>query len=88
MQTKVVQCAFAQRSIQYLGHVISCDGVATDPEKISVVSSWPTRVSIKKLRGFLGLAGYYRKFVRNFGLIVSFIGHQPMSSPFRHSNKH
>ena len=49
MQTKVVQCAFAQRSIQYLGHVISCDGVAIDPEKISAISSWPTHVSIKEL---------------------------------------
>lgn len=66
---KLSKCEFAQRSISYLGHVIFEAGVETDPQKIAAVVTWPTP-SVKELWGFLGLAGYYRKFVRNFGIIV------------------
>jgi hypothetical protein len=65
---KLSKCAFAQHSISYLKHIISGDGVATDPEKIAAVTNWPSLVSVHELRGFLGLAGYYCKFVRHFGL--------------------
>ncbi|XP_066160673.1 uncharacterized protein [Oryza sativa Japonica Group] len=68
-KVKLSKCSFAQQEISYLGHVIGAAGVATDPAKIQDVVSWPQPTTIKKLRGFLGLAGYYRKFVRHFGLI-------------------
>jgi hypothetical protein len=67
---KMSKCAFAQQKIGYLGHVISQQGVATEPSKIEAVSSWSTPSNCKDLRGFLGLAGYYRKFVKNFGVIA------------------
>jgi len=67
---KLSKCAFAQQSISYLGHIISGDGVSTDPAKISAVVNWPTPASVKDVRSFLGLAGYYRKFVRHFGLLA------------------
>jgi len=67
---KLTKCAFAQQSISYLGHVISSSGVATDPSKVTAVTIWPTPSSVKELRGFLGLAGYYRKFVKNFGILA------------------
>jgi hypothetical protein len=66
---KLSKCVFAQREISYLGHVINEKGIATEPDKITAISNWPSPSSVKELRSFLGLAGYYRKFVRNFGVI-------------------
>lgn len=66
---KLSKCSFAQRQIKYLGHVISEQGVGTDPDKVSAIAQWPRPTSIKELRSFLGLAGYYRKFMKNFGPI-------------------
>ncbi|WVZ67898.1 hypothetical protein U9M48_016915, partial [Paspalum notatum var. saurae] len=67
---KLSKCEFAQQQIQYLGHVVSAQGVSTDPSKVSAIASWPTPASVKELRSFLGLAGYYRKFVPHFGVIA------------------
>ncbi|XP_026428595.1 uncharacterized protein LOC113324489 [Papaver somniferum] len=68
---KQSKCTFAQQSIGYLGHVISSQGVAVENEKIQSILSWPIPTTIKALRGFLGLAGYYRKFVKDFGKICA-----------------
>lgn len=53
-----------------MGHVLSAQGVHTDPDKITVVLQWPTPTNVRELRGFLGLVGFYRKFVRNFAIIA------------------
>jgi hypothetical protein len=63
------KCQFAQRSISYLGYVVCEAGVATDPTKIVDVQKWPVPTNLKELRGFLGMSGYYRKFVRHYGII-------------------
>lgn len=66
---KLSKCFFAQQELRYLGHVISASGVSTDPRKVQIIENWPTPTSVKELRSFLGMAEYYRKFVKNFGLI-------------------
>ncbi|KAJ0810360.1 putative nucleotidyltransferase, Ribonuclease H [Helianthus annuus] len=65
------KCVFGQQRIGYLGHFISSAGVAVDPEKITSIQNWPTPTSIKDIRSFLGLAGYYRRFIRHFAQVAS-----------------
>lgn len=64
------KCSFGRRHIDYLGHVISQNGVAVDPNKISSIVHRPIPRNVKGVRGFLGLTGYYRKFIANFGKIA------------------
>lgn len=61
---------FSQRTIAYLGHVISKEGVSTDESKVEAILQWPPPVNVKELRSFLGLAGYYRKFIKYFAVIT------------------
>jgi hypothetical protein len=57
--------------VAYLGHIISVEGVAMDGAKITAVREWPTPHSARDLRGFLSLAGYYMKFIKDFGVIAA-----------------
>lgn len=67
---KASKCSFAQQHLDYLGHVIGIHGVSTDPEKVMAVQHWPIPKNLKQLRGFLGLAGYYRKFIKGYGILT------------------
>ncbi|KAA0037057.1 Ty3/gypsy retrotransposon protein [Cucumis melo var. makuwa] len=65
------KCSFAKARISYLGHFISEQGIEADPEKIRAVSEWPTLTNVREVRGFLGLTGYYRRFVKDYGAIAA-----------------
>lgn len=64
------KCFFLQKRVKFLGHVVSEDGVETDPEKIEKVRNWPTPSNADELRSFLAFAGYYRRFVKDFSKIT------------------
>jgi len=66
LKIKISKCTFLQTSVNYLGHVISQTGITPDPKKTKAIESFPTPTNISHLKSFLGLAGYYRKFIKNF----------------------
>lgn len=68
---KLSKCRFRYYEVDYLGHLISAQGVKADPSKIEAMLRWPIPKNIKALRGFLGLMGYYQKFIKGHGQITA-----------------
>ncbi|KAI9194879.1 hypothetical protein LWI28_009862 [Acer negundo] len=64
---KLSKCAFGVSTIEYLCHIVSREEVSADPSKLLAVSDWPIPILVKSLRGFLGLTGYYKKFIPDYG---------------------
>jgi hypothetical protein len=69
LYAKFSKCDFFQKKIHYLGHVISKEGVVVDPDKIESIMEWPTPKDISDIRSFMGLEGYYRRFIKGFSKI-------------------
>jgi len=71
LKLKPSKCFLLRKSVHYLGHILSEGGVETDPQKTLSVEKWSAPTSVEELRQFLGLATYYRKFVKNFAHIAA-----------------
>ena len=66
LYAKFSKCEFWFTEVRFLGHVVSASGVSMDPKKVEVMMSWERPKSVFEIRNFLGLAGYYRRFIENF----------------------
>ena len=78
LYAKLSKCDFWLKEISFLGHIVSAEGIRVDPVKIEVVVNWKPPRSVTEVRSFLGLPGYYRRFVKGFSVIVS-----PLTKLFR-----
>jgi len=69
LYAKLAKCSVAQPEIEYLGHIITKEGVATDPTKFQIIKDWQAPSTITQVRAFLGLTGYYRRLIKDYGII-------------------
>ena len=71
LYAKPSKCAFGLKEVEYLKHIVSHEGLKLEPKKIKTIMKWLISKIIKKFRGLLGLIGYYRRFLKNYGHITS-----------------
>ncbi|CAM5084500.1 unnamed protein product, partial [Natator depressus] len=86
------KCQFCRTSVKYVGHIVSQEGVSTDPDKIEALTTWPRPSNYRELKTFLGFSGYNRRFVKNSAMIVKPLndltrGHQSSKNKSKTKNK-
>ncbi len=70
LKLKPSKCQCFLREVKYLGHIVSAEGISTDPDKVASVVKWPVPTKAPDLRSFLGFTGYYRRFIKNYSRIA------------------
>ena len=71
LYAKLSKCDFWLKKVSFLGHIMSAEGIRVDPIKIEAVVNWKPPRNVTEVRSFLGLVGYYRRFVKGFSIIAS-----------------
>ena len=71
LKVKPEKCCLLPRRLPFVKHILSAEGVSTDPEKVSAVKSWPPTTNVSELRVFQGKNSYYRKFISDFATVAS-----------------
>ena len=67
------KCDFFKDKVQYLGHVITKDEISVDPDNIKAIEKWPVQKDVTDVRSFMGITGYYRRFIKGFSRIANLI---------------
>ena len=80
--TKFNKCDLFKDKIQYVGHVVTREGISVDPKKIRAIEYWPVPKDVMDVRSFMGITGYYRRFIEGFSRIVN-----PITSLQKKDNK-
>ena len=70
LYAKFKKCEFWLEKVRFLGHIINKEGISVDPAKIEAIKDWPRPTNVTEVRSFLGLAGYYWRFVKGFSRIA------------------
>ncbi|XP_016168704.1 uncharacterized protein LOC107611269 [Arachis ipaensis] len=78
LYAKLTKCEFWKSEVKFLGHVVSKQGIAVDPAKVEAVMNWERPTSVTKIRSFLGLVGYYQRFIKGFSQLAL-----PLTKPTR-----
>ena len=71
LYAKLSKCEFLLREVSFLGHIVSEEGIQVDPKKVEVIIEWKPPRNVTEVRSFLGLEGYYRRFVKGFLMTVA-----------------
>ena len=71
LKLKPSKCKLFQKRVAFLGHIISADGIETDPEKTKAIDEWSTPTDVSQTRSFLGICGYYRRFIKDYAEVAS-----------------
>lgn len=82
MKVQLDKSEFLHKEVAFLGHIVTCEGVKPNPDKINIIRKWPIPKNEKELRGFLGILGYYRKFIKDFAKIA-----KPLTQVLRKGEK-